>query len=95
LGYFFSDSTEGIKTQVWVALIANLVFSVIHRQCKEAELFTTIVNLAAINMTSYISLIKLVNSGRLTREERDLKIVQLNLFALKEGGIFRNSGKSP
>lgn len=95
LGYFFSDSTEGIKTQVWVALIANLLFSVIHRQCKEAELFTTIVNLAAINMSSYISLIKLVNSGRLTGEERNLKIVQLNLFALKEGGVFRNSGKSP
>ncbi len=42
LGYFFSDSTEGIKTQVWVALIANLLFSVIHRQCKETELFTTL-----------------------------------------------------
>lgn len=95
LGYFFSDSTEGIKTQVWVALIANLLFSVIHRHCKEAELFTTIVGLAAINMGSYISLIRLVKSGRLTGIERDLKIVQLNLFALKEGGVFPNSGKSP
>lgn len=95
LGYFFSDSTEGIKTQVWVALIANLLFSVIHRQCKEAELFTTIVNLAAINMGSYISLIKLVRSGRLTGIERDLKIVQLNLFTIKEGGVFQYSGKSP
>ena len=75
LSYFFSDSIEGIKTQVWVALIANLLFSVIHRQCKEAELFTTIVNLAAINMGSYISLIKLVRSGRLTSTQRNLKIV--------------------
>lgn len=95
LGYFFSDSTEGIKTQVWVALIANLLFSVIHRQCKEAELFVTIVSLAAINMGSYISLIKLVRSGRLSGIERDLKIVQLDLFALKEGGLFQNLGKSP
>lgn len=95
LGYFFSDSSEGIKTQVWVALIANLLFSVIHRQCKEAEQFVTIVNLAAINMGSYISLIKLVKSGRLTGIERDLKIVQLNLFALNEGGAFQNLGKSP
>lgn len=95
LGYFYSDSIEGIKTQVWVALIANLLFSVIHRQCKEAELFVTIVNLAAINMGSYISLIKLVQSGRLTGIERDLKIVQLDLFALKEGGVFQNPGKSP
>ena len=95
LGYFYSDSTEGIKTQVWVALIANLLFSVIHRQCKEAELFITIVNLASINMSSYISLIKLVRSGRLTGMERDLKIVQLDLFALKEGGTFRNLIKPP
>lgn len=95
LGYFFSDSIEGIKTQVWVALIANLLFSVIHRQCKEAELFVTIVNLAAINMGSYISLIKLVKSGRLTGIERDLKIIQLDLFALNQGGTFQNLGKSP
>jgi hypothetical protein len=26
LGYFFSDSREGIKTQVWMLLIANLIF---------------------------------------------------------------------
>jgi hypothetical protein len=44
LGYFFSDSSEGIKTQIWIALIANLLFSVIHRQCKESELFVTIFN---------------------------------------------------
>ncbi|HBH21856.1 MAG TPA: hypothetical protein DDY13_00390, partial [Cytophagales bacterium] len=67
----------------------------IHRQCKEAELFVTIVNLAAINMGSYISLIKLVKSGRLNRKERDLKIVQLDLFTLKRKGVFQKLGKSP
>lgn len=95
LGYFFSDSTEGIKTQVWMALIANLLFSVIHRQCKEAELFVTIVSLAAMNMGSYISLIKLVTSKRLTGEERDLGIVQLNLFERKGGGDFNIQEKPP
>ncbi|WP_169368224.1 MULTISPECIES: transposase [Rhodonellum] len=50
LGYFYSDSLEGIKTQEWVVLIANLSFSVIHGQCKEAEQFVTIVNMAAINI---------------------------------------------
>jgi hypothetical protein len=95
LGYFFSDSSEGIKTQIWIALIANLLFSVIHRQCKESELFVTIVNLAAINMGSYISLIKIVKSGRLTGIERDLKIVQLDLFPINKGGVLHNPGKSP
>ena len=95
LGYFYSDSLEGIKTQVWIALIANLLFSVIHRQCKEAEQFVTIVNMAAINMCSYISLIKLVRSGRLLGLERDLKIIQFELFGLKQGGIFENSKNPP
>ena len=95
LGYFFSDSMEGIKTQIWIALIANLLFSVIHRQCKEAELFTTIVSLAAINMCSYISLIKIVKSRRLDQQERNLKIVQLNLFEMTEGGDFQNQRKPP
>ena len=39
-----SDSTGGIKTQIWIALIAQLVFSVIHRQIKGAEAFVTLVN---------------------------------------------------
>jgi hypothetical protein len=95
LGYFYSDSLEGIKTQVWVALIANLLFSVIHRQCKEAEQFVTIVNMAAINMCSYISLIKLIRSGRLSGLDRDLKIVQYELFTLNQGGVFQNQKNPP
>ena len=95
LGYFYSDSMEGIKTQVWIALIANLLFSVIHRQCKEAEQFVTIVNMAAINMCSYISLIKLVRSGRLSSLERNLKIVQFELFDLNKGGVFQNQKNPP
>ena len=90
LGYFYSDSLEGIKTQVWMALIANLLFSVIHRQCKEAEQFVTNVNIAAINMCSYISLIKLVRSGRLSALDRDLRIVQFELFNLSKWGVFQN-----
>ena len=95
LGYFYSDSSEGIKTQVWIALIANLLFTVIHRQCKEAEQFVTVVNMAAINMCSYVSLIKLLRSGRLSGLERDLKIVQFDLFNLKQGGVFQIQENSP
>lgn len=94
LEYFYSDSSEGIKTQVWIALIANLLFTVIHCQCKEAEQFVTIVNMAAINMCSYISLIKLLKSGRLSSMERDLKIVQLEMFNLQQGGVFQNQENS-
>ena len=95
LCYFFSDSSEGIKTQIWIALIAHLIFSVIHRQVQEAEMFVTLVNVASNNMGSYISLVKIIKVRRLTEQERDLKIVQLNLFPNGQGGVFQNRGKSP
>jgi len=95
LCYFFSDSSEGIKSQVWVALIANLIFSVIHRQIKEAEMFVTLVNVAANNMGSYISLIKIMRVRMLTEKERDLEIIQLEIFASTHRGVFQTKGKSP
>jgi len=93
LCYFFSDSLEGIKTQIWVALIAQLIFSVIHRQIKEAEPYITLVNVAANNMTSYVGLVKIMKAGRLKTDERDLQIIQLDLFEIKEGGAFQNKDK--
>lgn len=91
---FYSDSQEGIKTQIWIALIANLIFTVIHRQVKECESFTTIVAMASNNLGSYMSLIKILKSGPQTHENRQLEIVQLNMFQLDEGGVFEQRRKS-
>ena len=92
--YFFSDSSEGIKTQIWIALIAQLIFSVIHRQINEAEAFATLVNVAANHMSSYVGLVKFMKAGRLKTKERDLQIVQLQLFELGKGGVFQNNSKN-
>ena len=56
LKYFLSDSENGIKTQIWIALILNLMFTVLHRRIKEAEDFSTMVQVAAKNLCSYINL---------------------------------------
>lgn len=95
LGYFFSDSTEGIQTQVWVALIANLIFTVIHRQVKECEMFITIVSMASNNLGSYTCLISLVKRKAPTGKERNIKIVQQEMFENQGGGVFENQNKSP
>lgn len=95
LGYFFSDSQEGIKTQIWIALIANLLFTVIHKRCKEAELFATLVNLAATNMGSYVSLVKVVLARRLSRTERDLEKMQMEIWPNKEGGVSERQNNPP
>lgn len=95
LCYFYSDSPEGIKTQIWVALIANLIFTVIHRQVKECEMFTTIVSMASNNLGSYTCLISLVKRKAPTAQERNIKIVQWKLFENQVGGVFEIRGKSP
>ncbi len=85
LEYFFSDSPEGIKTQVWVALIANLIFTIIHRQVKECELFVTIISMASNNLGSYTVLINLLKRRTPQGEDRIIKIVQLDAFSNNEG----------
>lgn len=49
LKYFLSDSKNGIKIQIWMALILNILFTVIHKRIKEAEDFFTMVMVAAKN----------------------------------------------
>lgn len=94
LTYFLSDSENGIKIQIWVALILNLLFEVIHSQIKEAEDFATMVKVAAKNLCSYVSLVKfLINpfAEWLKEKEKELNKMQLNLFEPDEGGAFANS----
>lgn len=95
LGYFYSDSSEGIKTQIWLALIANLLFTIIHKRAKEAEAFTTIVAMAKSNMGSYVCLISILKHTYLLPSERNNEIVQLQIFDKTGGGVFQNKNKSP
>lgn len=95
LGYFYSDSSHGIKTQIWVALIANLLFTIIHKRAKEAEAFTTIVAMAKSNMGSYVCLISILKHTHLSHYERNNEIVQLQIFKNMGGGVFQNQNKSP
>jgi hypothetical protein len=95
LSYFFSDSAEGIKSQVWIAMIANLIFTVIEKQVKECEQFTTIVGMASGNMGSYVCFVTILKSSSIRPAEQKEEKVQLDLFAKPEGGGFRKRGKSP
>ncbi|WP_297338008.1 IS4 family transposase [Algoriphagus sp.] len=95
LGYFFSDSPEGIKTQVWTVLIANLIFSLIHKRIQECEQFTTLVAMARANLISYVCFQTILQTAKLSMEDRNLKIVQLDIFGLEQGGVLKKKEKSP
>jgi hypothetical protein len=77
---FYSDSKEGIKTQIWIAMIANLIFTVIHRQTKQAETFSAMVQMARVNMASFIKFIDVLKQKSWRGEDKDIGKIQLNLF---------------
>lgn len=84
---FYSDSKEGIKTQIWIALIANLIFTVIHRQTKQAETFSAMVQMARANLGSFIKFIDVLKMKNWRGDNKKLEIIQLNLFTKNEGVI--------
>ena len=89
LKYFLSDSENGIKSQIWMALIQNLLFTVIHRMIKEAEDFGTLVQVAAKNLCSYVNIIRfLVDTQAYIKgwHKAELEIIQTDLFTNKAGG---------
>ena len=60
LKYFLSDNENGIKSQIWMALILNLLFTVIHKITKEIESFSTLVQIATKNLGVNISIIQFI-----------------------------------
>jgi len=64
LKYFISDSENGIKIQIWTALILHLIFTVIHKQIKEVEDFTSMVQIAARNLSAIINFKKFLTNTK-------------------------------
>ena len=95
LSYFFSDSKQGIMSQIWIALIANLIFTIIFQRNKQAEAFVTIVSMARSGLNTYVCFLTIIKQGNLNSIDRDNKIIQLQIFQNKEGGVFQNKNKAP
>ena len=87
LSYFFSDKQKGIMTQIWIALIANLIFTIIFQRIKQAEQFTTIVNMARCNMGSYICFLTLVKQIKLDIVDRNNEKIQM-IYSKNLRGVF-------
>lgn len=95
LSSFYSDSRQGVKTQIWICLIAQLIFTVIHKMVHECELFTTIVTMASANLGSYQNLLGVLKTKRVQGEQRKLNKIQLQLFEVNTGGTSEIRNKSP
>lgn len=64
LRFFYSDTENGIKTQVWCTLIAHLLLQVIQAVNESGKAFSTIAALVRIHLISHLELAWVVTEGR-------------------------------
>ena len=70
LHFFYSDSENGIKTQVWATLIAHLLLTVLIRKSKTDKAFSTVAALIRIHFTSHLDLYYVIKNGRRSYQKR-------------------------
>jgi hypothetical protein len=59
LKYFFGETENAIKTQIWVSLIVNLLLTVVHLKAKnKKQSFRAVVSLIRQHLYHYINIIK-------------------------------------
>ena len=86
LHFFYSDTENGIKTQIWCTLIAHLLLNVIRVLSKSKKAFSTVAALIRIHLISHLDLMWVVTEGRRAYTKRRISrnkspaIVQISLF---------------
>jgi hypothetical protein len=64
LHFFYSDTENGIKIQIWCTLISHLLLNVIRVLSKSKKAFSTVAALIRIHLISRLDLMWVVTEGR-------------------------------
>jgi hypothetical protein len=86
LHFFYSDTENGIKTQVWCTLIAHLLLQVIQVVNESKKAFSTIAALIRIHLISHLDLAWVITEGRKAYTKRGKSrnksptAIQMSLF---------------
>ncbi len=85
LRYFYSETENGIRTQVWCTLIACLLMMVLKVKTATKKAFSTVAALVRIHLVSHLSLFWMIENSRRTYTKRiksrnKIPGVQLSLF---------------
>ena len=73
LKYFLGDNENAIKIQIYCALIANLLMTVIQKKLKKAWAFSNLVSFCKIHLFNYIHLLKFLENP-----DQDWQKMQMN-----------------
>lgn len=80
LKYFLGDNENAIKIQIYCALIANLLMTVIQKMLKKSWAFSNLVSFCKIHLFNYIHLIRFLENPDKDWLKSDNNVVQLSLF---------------
>jgi Domain of unknown function (DUF4372)/Transposase DDE domain len=79
LHYFYSETENGIKTQIWITLIAQLLLMVLKTKSKTKKAFSTVAALVRIHLISNLDVFWVIENSRRTYTKRLKKIKPLNI----------------
>ena len=79
LHYFYSESENGIKTQIWITLIAQLLLMVLKAKSKTKKVFSTIAALVRIHLISNLDVFWVIENSRRTYTKRPKRTKPPNL----------------
>lgn len=86
LRYFLGDNENAIKIQIWCALIANLLLTVVMKMVKRKWAFSNIVSFCKLHLFNYISLLRFFENPEKDWEEELLSLQHKLNF--REGLLF-------
>ena len=66
LHFFYSETENGIKTQIWCTLIAHLLLTILKIKTKTPKAFSTIAVLVRIHLISHLDLFWLIENCKRT-----------------------------
>lgn len=81
LQYFVGDNQNAIEIQIWCALIAVLLLTIIHEQNNAKISFSNVTTLLRIHLTGYISIKALLALHNKKRTRNKKEVVENNLFS--------------
>ena len=84
LHYFYSESENGIKTQIWITLIAQLLLMVLKTKSDTKKAFSTVAALVRIHLISNLDVFWVIENSRRTFTKRRKRAkppnIQIELF---------------
>jgi len=80
LKYFLGDNENAIKIQIYCALIANLLMTVIQKQLKRNWAFSNLVSFCKIHLFNYIHLIRFLENPDKDWQKTYEELMQPSLF---------------